>query len=172
MKKIFLIGLVALMATITAASANAKQYKSPNKVKYEESMKALKGTSPEVIAGIVSSSMAKNVPQKIDLMTTLSRVDAVDNSINSYYTVSIKALAKRYKDKDTLKILKEKKNEIMNKVIAEQHKAMIENICRNPTLRSLLDSGVDYYYKYIIESTGKSTGSFTITLGNCKGFEL
>lgn len=176
MKKIFLIGLVALLATVTSASANVNtntnQYKSPNKVKYEKMMQTLDGISPNRIARIVSDNMVENIPQKIDFMTTLSGIATVDNSVIYHYDVSFKEFVKRYPDKDVFKFSKVKKQKLNELIISGQHKNILNTICRTPSLRAMVDSGVEFNYNYIIKSTGEPLGSFSVTSEDCKDFEL
>jgi len=139
-------------------------FAKPSNSELVEIRKEIAPYSANEIAKTVAEKMAKNLPQQVDAMTTITAVTTFDNRLTILGLMSKEEL-----EKITNHNIDEiNKNETFKKLfLKETEKLQINMLCSNPLLYVALEKGVLFTYSYLLND-GIFFGSTTISIKNCK----
>lgn len=139
-------------------------FAKPSNSELVEIRKEIAPYSANEIAKTVAENMAKNLPQQVDAMTTITAVTTFDNKLTLSGLMSKEEL-----EKITNHNIDEiNKNETFKKLfLKETKKLQINMLCSNPLLYVALEKGVLFTYSYFLND-GIFFGSTTISIKNCK----
>lgn len=165
MKKLIISAILFLAALTQSSFAMVKTTKTDYSGVTPEVKSYVENHTASQIASDLVNTWAKNIPQRLDYLTTLSSVNSTGNVANQTILVSKKEFHKKYPNKD-IKFLDSKK--FQNSFLKLINKNAVSRLCSNPVTKLILDKGVEYDYELYFKDSMKFIGTIAVTKDDCK----